>query len=549
MIKAILMSSLTLLALNAENDYQLKFHVNVNSEFKGALTLDSNDSKFKVLYHNITERDKIPFYAPQKDFELIDFQKNQTLASLSVNEIKNTMKYDLTQLTKDQIDDADVSHNDIPNRAIVYNKEQLPVEILDKRLIHTIESLLASIYKTNQVPEGPFYLFEPHKNMLIKVRFTKEGNQQVKLDGKACDAIAWLLEVENRDIKLIRLYTNPYPIKIEASSKSWSFTLAGTGKKKLINVKKDDIAFNSFEKQIKNKYSNYNVEILSQNMSSHMFDKNYETQYKLSRNIEENEIKKHVKSYLKSRYATNSNAERSNSYVYSVDEQKVKELMQSELKTENEAMMYYKNDVERYTKSDLIKTLAKQKNCSPDTFREEIECNGKKESVDIEKEARKRRESDFNKENIKYKIENVKMARLGNVEVTSEILVAIPNEIKMNYIKRVFEKEHEGYAFNHSSYTHDKKEKSYKIFIDKDKVANYACSKIMNGLNAKYIDGVCIANKKQVNKKEEVDSLVNEYLHLEYPDLKALNTKVENHEDSFSFMYLNDLSEVKNACK
>lgn len=553
MIKTFLLSGLTCLSLYAQSNLELKYHIDVNDEFKGALTFDSKESNAQVLYYNISERDKIPFYAAQKDFTLTGLQKEQTLGSLIVNEFRNTMKYDLSQLSTDQIEEAGVSQVDVPNSAIIYNKENLPTDVLEKRLIHTIESLILSIYTTTKVPKEPFYLYEPHKNMLMKVRFTNEGEESVEIDGKTCKTTVWLLGIENRDKKLIRLYANPYPVKIEASSKSWAFTIAGAGVSKEITVKKEDIAFSAFAKQIKKKYKNNRVEILGKKVIPHMFDARYETNFKVKQEISDEQIEEQVANYLKNERNRKTKTSETNAFVYALKEKTVIKAIEEALDTEEEATMYYKKGIQKYMAKDLVFAVAKEKKCDATPLRNEIMCGEKrdeKEEVDIEKEAEKTFEAEFAKKKAKFKIKEIKATEDGRaVVIKYEELVPLSDEMKVKYVNQAFKKEFENLSFMPTDYVYDKKQKTYFVYVDKNEVADYACTRIIDGLKAKFVKGICVAEATQVNNKKEVDSLVNDYLYSVYPDLKILNTPVKNDPDSFSFVYLGDLSKVTNGCK
>ena len=102
---------------------------------------------------------------------------------------------------------------------MIFNvKDEVPDYIVEKRLIHTVESLIVDIMETRKIPRDEFYLYEPHKKMLLKVNFQKSSSKKIKVGEKTCETDTYILKISGRNKSLIRVYVNPYPVKVKANS-------------------------------------------------------------------------------------------------------------------------------------------------------------------------------------------------------------------------------------------------------------------------------------------------------------------------------------------
>ena len=545
--KLVIALLLSYLALQAQEPQSLKYFVNINENFKGILTLNNSKKGTEVLYHNISTRDKIPFFAPKKEFTFTKLHGVPTLKTLQVADKSRRVIYDLSKLTADEIDETDVSEEDLPNTVIIYNKNDLPSETLEKREIHTIESLMLSIYETNRIPSEPFYLYEPHKNMLIKVEFKREGSESLEVGDINCDATTYVLKISNRNKRLIRVYTNGYPLKVESFSKKWSFVLIGAGKKRKIHIKNEDIAFKVYKKEILNKYSDHDVKILSQKVDRSHSKPTYVTKFSVVHHASENDIQQFLERYT----ADNSAIERgkkANSFKFFVTNEDVLDQLAQAFEVEDDKH-YWKKSNYSVAATALLKYDTKHKACKIDKDYKEYICGDDEEDIDYKELLEKYLKTKYKKfELSNVDVEENSFGAIGKVHFELKFLEKITNDLLYPYaVEAIQAKYPENQFSNDLEFVKSKKE--WIIYVAKKAVYRYTCSNLIREIPTKYKDGKCQVVSKTVHSLDETTRIVKNYIANKYKDLKILGTKVNYSADGATFTYLNDLKKVQNECK
>jgi len=506
---------------------EMKYFININKNFKGVLHFTNSAKTTNIEYFNITSRDKIPFYAPSKEFSFTMLNKQPTLQSLNVGSNDKHIVYDVAGLSEDALEEADINEDDIASSAIIYNADNLPSEVLEKRLIHTIESLMLSIYETKKIPKGAFYLYEPHKKMLIKVAFKKEGKESLKVGSKTCSTQTHVLEIVGRNKRLIRVYTNGAPLKIESYTKKWSFVLAGLGKTKKVHISNKEIAFRVFKDEVLDQYADYNVKVLSQDVENDVFDKIYTTKFHVSKKLTQEKLKKYLLKYTK--YNTNMHFESSkkDAYVFKVSNSDVLDRLEKDYDTKSDKY-YWKESKKSIKISKLLKLSTK-----------------KKEDIDYEDELEKYLETkykDFKVSDFERKKNSTKAT------YTLKALYKIDNDLLYKYAIKAMQKEYPDNKFA-DTLEFVKSKKEWKIYISKRDVQNYACAKTIPGIKSSFKDGKCQVTAQTRHTSDDTKGILANFIAKNYKDLGILSSEINYGNDSVSFDYLDDLTKVQNGCK
>lgn len=530
---------------------EMKYFININKDFKGVLHFSNSAKKTDIEYYNITSRDKIPFYAPSKEFSFTTLNKKPTLKTLSVGDISKHMVYNLKSLSEEALEDADINADDVASSAIIYNSDDLPSEVLEKRQIQTIESLMLSIYETKKIPTKPFYLYEPHKKMLIKVVFKKEGNERLRVGSKTCSTQTQVLEIVGRNKRLIRVYSNGAPLKIESYTKKWSFIIAGIGKTKKVRISNKEVAFRVFKDEVLDKYADYNVKILSQDVEDDMFDKVYITKFHVSKKLSKDELKKYLAKYTSGNRRMSFAASKKDAYVFKVDNSDVVDLLEEKYDTKGDN--YYWEEKHKTIKAiKLLNFEAKRKNCKVSNSLKNdstLICDGEKESIDYKDvldDYLEKKYTDFKISDIK-EVEN----NIGNVyKLTYKLksLQKIDNNLLYSFAIEAMQKKYPKNRFtNKLEFVKSKKE--WKLYISKKDVQNYACKKVIPLVQSKYKDGMCQLTAKSTRTSSDTKGILSQFIAKHYKDLEILDTDINYGPDSVSFKYLDDLRKVQNGCK
>ena len=543
-----LMLSLFAMTLQAE---EMKYFVNVHDRFKGVLLIDGKRSGYVAKYYNISPHDKIPFYAPKKIFALTTLEGYPTLSSIEVPPMKKEIVYDLTKLSRDDLDDAGVDEEDLKESAIIYNDEHLSEHTTQKLPIHTIESLTTSIFKTKRVPDEPFYLFEPHKKMLIKVEFHKGKNRNVQVDGKSCMATEWILKVYKRNKRLVRVLLTPYPVVVEAFSKKWSFALKGVGEPKNIVLDKKKLAFEAFETELRKQYANYTLKIVSQKIKKEASQTLFETKFRLETGVTPDEIESSIGAYLQGRSNLPSkfSHDAKSAFKIAVGDDDVNEYLKEKYDIEDEKH-YWNRHVYEIDKRALLQQIADEKEeCNVEESIEgtlQLICDGDAEKVDYKEALEEYLEKKYKERD--YKFDGIDEETGRWIRYGVKLLEPVTNDMKIEAVKSLMAKKTDAKLPESLKIYHSGGK--YVVYISKKDVGNYVCEKKMpSGLAVRYEKGVCIADGIKRNSEKEANDIVFAYIYEKYPDLKILGIHPKVTPTSISFKYLNDLSKVTNACK
>jgi len=133
---------------------------------------------------------------------------------------------------------------------------------------------------------------------------------------KSCSTQTHVLKIVGRDKRLIKIYTNGNPLKVESFSKKWSFTIAGLGQTKKVRISNQEVAFRVFKDEVLDKYADFNVKILSQEVEDDMFDKVYITKFHVSKELNEEQLKKHLIKYTKNNRKMNFVEKKKDAYIF-----------------------------------------------------------------------------------------------------------------------------------------------------------------------------------------------------------------------------------------
>ncbi len=511
---------------------EMKYFININKDFKGILHFENSKKQTDIKYYNITSRDKIPFYAPTKEFSFTSLNKQPTLKSLIVGNKNKHMVYNLASLSEDAIEEADINAEDIASSAIIYNADDLPSEVLEKKLIHTIESLMLSIYETKKIPKGAFYLYEPHKKMLIKVAFKKEGHERLKIGSKTCSTETDVLEIAGRNKRLIRVYTNGAPLKVESYSKKWSFVIAGVGKTKKVRISNKEIAFKVFKDEVIDKYGDYNVKILSQTVETDMFDKIYMTKFHVSKKLTDKQLKKYLQKYTKNNRRMEYATSKKDAYVFKVSNSDVMDLLEKKYEIEDDK--YYWKESRKVIDLNKLLQFNNQAKDEDSDYEDLLETYLHTKYKDF-------KISDFKES------ENA-MGKVTKLKYTLSALYPIDNDLLYSFAVKAMQKEYPKNKFtNRLEFV--KSKKSWKLYISKSAVQNSACAKVIPLIKSKYKDGMCQQTAQSKHTSDDTKGILASFIARHYKDLDILNTEINYGNDSVSFDYLGDLTKVQNGCK
>ena len=528
---------------------ELKYHINLQQQFKGVLIFQNTNQKTNVEYYNITPRDKIPFYAQKKEFQLTHLQDKPTLEKLNVQNSKKRIVYDLTTLSEDALEEADISQEDVASSSIIYNADDLPSEIIEKRIVHTMESLILSIFETNKIYTKPFYLYEPHKNMLIKVIFKHTGKSNITLNSKVCTSDTYVLQIEGRNKRLVRIYTNGYPLKVESFSKKWSFELAGVGESKRITLKNSDIAFAVYKDALKQKYKQYNIKILSQKVQNDGFSTNYITTFHVEKELPDKVLQSALIHYTKNNANMHYAQTKKEAFAFSVSADEVLDLFEKQYELEDEKH-YWKKESKRISSKELLQYVAKKRGCFIPKMGngKTIKCNKDEEEVNFEdalKEYYAKHYEDYAVEDL-IEIKN-NFDDIVGVSYTLKTLQKLDDNILSKFATIALQKKYPTNGFK-NPLQFIKTRDSWNIYIDKKSVQQYACKTFIPGVKSSFKNGLCEATAQSIHSSQDTKDIVSRYLQQHYKDLFVLNTPIEYGETTVSFSYLNDLSKVENAC-
>jgi hypothetical protein len=538
---------LVLFAIVANADEEIKYAVSIGKKFKGILLIDNGQKDIEAKYYNINSRDRIPFYAPEKEFTLSKVSNFPTLKTLKIGNIDKSIEYNLKSTPSDILEVANIAKEDMKDSAIIFDtKNQLPSDVIEKKQIHTIESLILSIFKTKKIPTKIFYLYEPHKKMLMKVKFLKEGREKIKVGAHMCSADKWVLKLFNRNKRLIRIYVNPYPVYIEAYSHKWSFNITGVGKERKIIVVKKDLAFEKFKKDLQERYKNISLKITSQDIVKDIFDVSYVTSFTVNKKFSNADLKKSLPDYLRNADKITFAKKSKNKVTFSISKKDIYNVIKEDYKIKGD--FYVVKERKMLKISELRDFFARKDGCKIDSmYLNKMICGSEKKEITAKNSLEKylkEKYRKFNINDIESKDDNFDKI----ITFTLEYKKKIDNRFLSIYVMKAFKNKYKRFDLQK---VHEVKKIGDKYYIDisLDAVGKYICKQTFPSLQVEYANNICLAKGIYKKKAEDVNEIVNMYLYKAYPDLKILNTKITDTGDSYKFYYLNSLRKITHACK
>ena len=541
----LLFGCLNLMAL--QKPYEMKYFVNVGGNFKGVLMFKNQKENTKITYYNISTLDKIPFYAKTKTFAFTKLNGNETLKHIAVTSHSNKLVYDLKKLSTEQLEEVDIAQDDIKNSVIIYDKESTPTDVLEKRLVHSVESLMVYLFEQNTIPTQPFYLYEPHKNMLIKVVFTKSSKQQLQIGSKKCTVDTYILSIKGRSKKLLRVYFNKYPLQVEAYSKKWSYTLAGVGQPKEVRISAKKIVFSMAKAKITKQYGDLNPTISSQKLKKDVFDTLYVTDFSLKKKLENAEIEANLQNYLDSSSSVEFSNSATGAFALEVSKENIIQTLSKTYEVDGEH--YYETKTKTVAIKDLLNKLAKRKGCKVTNYKEGgMLCKGEEESDDFDdylEEYYKGVYDDFEIDD--FTILTDSFDKPSKLHYKLKVEKKITKKVLDSYAKKAIQ-QHYNIQLAKSIKPH-KVGESWVVYVKKDAVAKYTCRAALRDFKVDYSNNECRAKGQVVYKQDKVQTLMDSYLKKHYKDIFVLKEKVEYDKGVLHFNYLDGMKKVENGCR
>ncbi len=514
---------------------ELLYEIKVKNQIKGALTLSEQSKALKVDYHKITKRDKIAFFAPRKEVLLTKILGTMGAKEVKVDAIANKIKYDLSHLSEELIEYSGISQDELKVSAIIIDK-QSHTTTLDKLPIHTMESFIYTIFIEKKLWTKPFYLYEPQRKMLIKVVLKPDGSQSIKVGGKSCEAKVHKLFIHNRKKVLARIYTNPYPVMIEAASKSWSFTFKGS-KNRSFSVLKAPIYLKHFAEEKSKTYDAFGFKVLKEEKNIAKLS----TTFSLEKSIDDDKIQSYAKAYLavaKKAFTKSMDDD----FVYKVSKNDVKSMMKKRYKL-IDFSSYKKTLKYKVGKTVLMKiAILEHPSCRPHmTDPDRIQCGPEDEKVDLEKYVKEY----LTKKYGKYK--NLDVDEEDNYFEGSFVQVeTFTNTEKKNFTYAALMHKYPRIGLDTLPLIQEG-EDTFSVHINKQGLADFACNEELP-LAAIFKSKGCKAVKTIAHKTSMVNAFVKAKIYKEHPLLNILNVSIQDKKVSFDFTYRGDLGEVNHAC-
>ena len=535
-----------------EKDIKLQYFLKQNNSYKGMFLIEKNKNLLKTKYYNLNKGYKIPFLANEKEFLFDIIDNKMILNTIAVENIQRTFSYDLKTLSEEQRDLIGISPIDIDRRSILFGKDNLPDYTIDKSQIFSVEALLVSLMSDTFDYDKSFYLYEPHKKLLLKVEFNKQNDETVVIDGKTILTNKYLLKVQAKTTKLlyINLTKDNTPVKVSSTKGLWSFELLGAAQMKnhQIDYTKDIRSALTAKSHIGD-----DLKITSQkyttNSTNHILTSNVTTSIQ---NITDSVIAKNInsKSFVKKANA--------NTKEYSVSASDIiKNIEQSEGVVHTENFQFIKKYSKTLTYFDQQNLFVKiDKSCK-------ITTNEDGERILVCADKIKEDFSDEELKNIVHYYLNkqaVQELTISNKMTSSDIEFDYTKRYPFSknqiatFIKNALKKEIGNNIFvtiNNNNIVTSKH--SYSVIIDLEKIKQDLCQKKGSQLRAKqtkFDDSVCYING--ISSTINIETFAQQQLEKtknNYPALKWLNLpikKIDNHTLEFKYIKgyegLNDAS-------
>jgi hypothetical protein len=544
-----------------------KYLISINNETRGVLYLKTLQDYTEANYYGINKNDKILFYAKEKDFKVAKVFNNITLQKLNVDGIENEFLYDLSEVPEEIIEDSGLVQVDLKDSIIILDKkENTPAYTLPRKPIHTMDSLIKTLFFNKDILNKEFYLFEPQSSMLLKVAFSKDSKESIKIADKKCNTTVYTLSIVGKNKNLIHLYMSSVPLRIEAYSKKWSFDLIGAGEERRVTINKSKLITKLLRKGIESKYEK-KYDLKDIDIRNKPFSNNYSVSYIVSKKIDEDLIKDFLPTYIseyrkyKSKKSTNTSGYKKDYYRYEVSFKDVIAYLENEKDVSIvDGKFYWKKVKDTLEKRKLQDFAAKKMGCKRDKDDyESVICKQKTKELDPDKKSKAKsisKKIDIEKMVSLYLKEKHPRLDYKKVEVdeesdthysvvTNEKVIITPRELS-NAIKKVFKKEHKGLDTKYFDVRKNTKDKKYVVKIYKKDVANAACQDYLEPINTSkirdskivYKNNRCYLKQHYTVKGSEANSIFDKYLKIKYPDLHYINVDKQINGDNVTFPYL-----------
>ncbi len=550
-------SNLLALGLNDKSD--LKYLITINDENRGVLYMNLREEGTSVKYHGISKNDKILFYADNKNYTLKKVLGLTTLDDLKVDGFDNSFIYDLAQASADMVEESGLSAVDMQNSIIILDdKEGLPSYTLEKYAVHTMDSLIQTLFIDKSLLTQTFYLFEPQSNVLLKVAFAKDAKQKFSLGDMKCESDVYALSLVGKNKTLVNIYMGKVPYRIEANSKKWRFDLIGAGQPRQIVLNKSEqiikLLKSEIQKDFKGKYSFKKLDV--------DYDRSrfaYTTHFQLSSEMDEDEVKKHLPTYIENyRGGAPKMGPKDKVFAYKVKYKDALKAYEKKYDVDIEdGKFYWKKGKIKPSIKKIKEFAAKKMGCSAQTKEnDEVLCKDKDGKA-------KEKEFDVEDMIVEYIKSNnpeydPKEIDLDDTKKTVYVVkVRKKMTLKSSDIERaaraVFKKKYEKLNFSRFPLSRDEDE-NYVIKISKVDVANKACltqfkHRRLNGKKTTPSyhadDEKCYLQVQEGISSDKAESMFKTHLERKYPDLKWIDSHMTSDgADRVKFLYL-DLESYK----
>jgi len=508
------------------------YEITVKGTLKAALSLKENNNQLDVEYFKVKQQDKIVFYAPTKSIQLEKLSTGIAAKKIKISGSINTIYYNMQDLTQNIKDMINIPDEQLSNYQLIVDNNA-GVTTFDKIPVHTIETIIYSLYQNKKVLQQEFLLYEPHKDLMIKVHFEKADTQDIKIDKVSLTTDVYELIINGRNKKLIRIYMNPNPIKIEAASKYWSFTLKGT-KATTYKINKATTYLSNYKTVLLKTYESTNVKVLKENKNINVLS----TSYTRSKKITRDELKSAINDFL----LTSPSIVRSlgeNDFIFKASQADISSNLNN--KFEMIDATHYKEKVvlPPFSTTPIKQAIFKDnRGCSINKALTKIQCKDELEDLNLEPYIKKflASKKHIHYTDLQYDIKN------EIINMNFYVKKSLTNEQLNYYRQSTILKNYPQYNLKILPLVKIKNS-DYALIINKSALGNYLCHKTLN-TEAIYKDNKCTLKTTIYHKKEVVDTYVLEQFKLQNPLIKILNLSPINNTNDFSITYLGDHTNV-----
>jgi len=347
-------------SIDTNNELVLKYLFTKGKAVKGELVIKNKKGELISYYYNITKSDKIPFFAKQKEFKYKVLSNKLIFDRLNNDGLKKYFIYNLTDAHSDLLDTIGMSQSDVPNSSIILDSDKEPEYSVDKIQVLSAESLLLAIATDTINLKQQFYLYEPTKKILFKVKLVNLGSKTIKVAGKNVKTKLWQLRLVKGKKKLLNIYLTKAhtPVKMESTKKRWSFDLIAAGNSRII--KYDYLPFiykngkNRLDKMVNKPYKILSKEY-QEDRQNHIYSFNISQKMGKFRRSE-------LKQYLNNNFIVKNN-DFKNSYKKISLNDTIDYIQKYEGMIQEDGALFKVLESKRYKTLDLDKQYGKKNGC------------------------------------------------------------------------------------------------------------------------------------------------------------------------------------------